>query len=35
VLGFDVGSERLRRQAIDAAVATGQPMATAPLTLVS
>ena len=35
VQGFDVGSEKRRRQAIDAALASGEPVATAPLTLVN
>ena len=35
VLGFDVGSEKRRRQAIETALATGQPTATTPLTLVN
>ena len=35
VLGFDIGSERLRRQAIDSALTTGLPTATPPITLVN
>jgi diguanylate cyclase (GGDEF)-like protein len=35
VRGFDVASERLRRQAIETALATGQATATPPLTLVN
>ena len=35
VLGFDVGSEKLRRQAINTALASGLPAATPPLTLVN
>ncbi|MBK1723103.1 CHASE domain-containing protein [Thiocystis violacea] len=34
VLGFDMGSEPLRRAALERARASGQPVATAPLTLV-
>ena len=33
-LGFDLGSERLRREAIERAVDSGQPVLTAPITLV-
>ena len=35
VLGFDVGSEKLRRQAINTALESGLPAATPPLTLVN
>jgi diguanylate cyclase (GGDEF)-like protein len=35
VQGFDVGSEKRRRQAIDDSLARGEPVATAPLTLVN
>ncbi len=35
IMGFDVGSEKRRRQAIDASIATGRPTATPPITLVN
>ncbi len=35
IMGFDVGSEGLRRRAIETALATGQPIATPPLMLVN
>ena len=35
IMGFDVASEKLRRQAIDTALTTGRPIATPPLMLVN